>query len=69
MFIEERMVRAKGARRGRQPWLRQTGGARSEPVSERLLDNRSQERSMPRSNGPVFLKLPGLLKVKLNKER
>ena len=69
MFIEERMVRAKGARTGRKPWLRKTGGVRSEQVSERLLDNRSRERSRPKSKGSVFLKLPGLLKVKLKNER
>lgn len=43
MFIEMRMVRAKGARRGRQPWLRTTGRVRSRRVSEMLLDNSSQE--------------------------
>lgn len=44
MFIEERMVRAKGARRDRQPWLRKTGGVRSERVSERLLNKTGAER-------------------------
>lgn len=43
MFIEMRMVRAKGASRGRQPWLKNTGRVWSKRVSEMLLDNSSRE--------------------------